>query len=304
MRVLVVIPHYFHPEARGVHSSVDATRRTDRARAVDRVISAWRHDLGGPQAILNIERKRFETVNPVLNDVTLVVLTTRGRHLLDESAIKRHKVNIIDCKIDDPRMLGHETPKIFADNAHRFDLFIFSEDDLLVGDSLFLEKACWFFETFGYSNTLMPNRYEWNPNGPAYKTFIDGDLRPRAWERWVEGKSGGEFLAAMAFGTSWSFRRARNPHSGMHILSREQVDYWRRQPHWGDKDIAFIGPLESAATLGILKTFSIYKTWGRSLGYFAVEHLDHRFSDLPNRIPQTESPRAISQNRRDLSDGD
>ena len=288
MRVIVVIPHYFHPEAGGAHSSVDATRRTERARAVERVIAAWRHDLGGPQAILNIERKRFEAVNPVLNEITLVVLTTGGRHLLDDATIKRHRVNVVECSIDDPRMLGHEATQIFADNTHKYDLFIFSEDDLLVCDSLFLEKARWFFETFGYRRTLMPNRYEWNPNGPAYKTFIDGDLRPRAWERWVAGTLGDEFLSATAFGTSWTFRRARNPHSGMHILSREQVDHWRRQPHWGDHDVAFIGPLESAATLGVLKTFSIYKTWGRSLSYFAVEHLDRRFSSLPSRTTPIE----------------
>lgn len=296
MRVIVVIPHYFHPEAGGAHSSVDATRRAQRAQAVERVLAAWRHDLGGPQAILNIERKRFETVNTVLNEIALVVLTTGGRHLLDDATIQRHRVNVIECKVDDPRMLGYEASRLFADNAHKYDLFIFSEDDLLVNDALFLEKARWFFDTFGYRRTLMPNRYEWNPNGPSYKTFVDGDLKPRAWERWVVGTSAEEFLSATAFGISWTFRRARNPHSGMHILSREQVDHWRRQPHWGDHDVTFIGPLESAATLGILKTFSIYKTWGRSLNYFAVEHLDRRFSSLPSRPVQAGSVSAEKPN--------
>lgn len=290
MRAIVIIPHYFHPEMGAAHSSVDESRRAERTAAVERVLASWRHGLGGPQAVLNIERKRFETVNPSLNDITLVVLTTGGRHLLDDTLAKRHRVNVIDCKTDAPRMLGYEASRIFADNAHKYDLFIFSEDDLLVTDPLFLEKARWFFESFGYRRALMPNRYEWNPSGPAYKTFIDGDLRPRAWERWVAAMPDEEFLSASALGTPWTFRRARNPHSGMHILSREQVDHWRRQSHWDDKDISFIGPLESAATLGILKTFSIYKTWGRSLGFFAVEHLDRRFSSIPSRSMSDERP--------------
>ena len=283
MRVLVVIPHYFHPEVGAAHSSVDEARRAERGRVVERVMATWRHEIGGPQAVLNIERKRYEQINPGLNDVTLVALTTGGRHLLEADMMRRHRVNLVDCKVDDPRMLGHDHAQIFADNANKFDLFVYSEDDLLVTDALFLDKARWFIETFGYRRTLMPNRYEWNPSGPAYKTFIDGDLKPRAWERWVSALPDDDFLSASALATSWTFRRARNPHSGMYILSREQLDHWRRQPHWDDKDTSFIGPLESAATLGVLKTFAIYKSWGRGFGFFGVEHLDRRFSSVPSR---------------------
>lgn len=280
MRVVVVIPHYFYPEEGAVHSSVDEKRREQRREVIGRVLASWRHDFGGPQAILNIEKKRFEQVNPGLNEVTLVALTVQGRHLLDDDMARRHRVNVIDCKVENPRLLGHEAARVFADNANRFDLFVFSEDDLLVTDALFLDKARWFSETFGHRRTLMPNRYEWNASGPAHKTFIDGDLRPRVWERWVSALPDEDFLSSSALGVSWTFRRARNPHSGMHILSREQIDHWRRTAHWDDKDVSFIGPLESAATLGVLKTFSIYKSWGRSFGFFAVEHLDQRFSSL------------------------
>ena len=294
MRVLVVVPHYFHPEPGSRHSSVDGKRRDTRKATVERVFCQWRHEFGGPQAVLNIEQKRFEQVNPGLNEVTLVALTTHGRHLLDSDLLRHQRINLIDCKVDTPRLLGHETARIFADNANRFDLFIFSEDDLLVTDTLFLEKARWFAETFGHTRVLMPNRYEWNPAGPAYKTFIDGDLNSRAWERWTAALPDKDYLAASALGTQWSFRRARNPHSGMHVLTREQVDHCRRQPYWGDRDVSFIGPLESAATLGVLKTFSIYKSWGRSLNFFGVEHLDHRFSSVPSR---PDHPSAVSAPR-------
>ena len=77
----------------------------------------------------------------------------------------------------------------------------------------------------------------------------------------------------------------------MHILTREQLSYWMQQPHWGDQDTSFIGPLESAATLGVLKTFAIYKPWGRSFGFLGVEHLDDRYSSLrPKMEPKAEPP--------------
>ena len=48
------------------------------------------------------------------------------------------------------------------------------------------------------------------------------------------------------------FESPRNPHSGCFVLSRTQMDYWTKQPHWQDGDCSCI-PLESAATLGIAK---------------------------------------------------
>jgi hypothetical protein len=64
------------------------------------------------------------------------------------------------------------------------------------------------------------------------------------------------------------------------------------QPHFGDQDCSFVSPLESAATLGILKTFPIYKTFGRDMGWLEIEHLDTRFSgiNLPGRPQPTPRP--------------
>ena len=286
MRIFVVIPHYFYPEPEARHSSVDENRRDERKAMVEKVLLTWRHSFGAPHAMLNIERKKFDRVNLGLNDVTLVVLTTQGRHLLDDDFCKRNRINLVECKVDDPRMLGHDYVRYFAEHLHTFDYFVFSEDDLLVTDPQFIDKVRWFEERFGFRRLLMPNRFEWNANGPAMKTFIDGDVAPRAWERWTGKFPDEDFITASALADTWSFRRARNPHSGMHIVSRAQLDHWMRQPHWGDRDAAFIGPLESAATLGVMKTFSIYKSWGRSLSVFAVEHLDHRFSSIPLDYPK------------------
>ena len=55
------------------------------------------------------------------------------------------------------------------------------------------------------------------------------------------------------------------------------------QPHWGDEDVSFISPLESAATLAVLKTFAIYKSYGPGLDFCEAEHADTRFSSLARR---------------------
>jgi hypothetical protein len=285
MRVLVVVAHYFHPEPDPRHSALNAARRGERETAVRRVLTTWRHLFGDDRAVLNIEKRAYETISPHVDTVTICALTTQGRHLLDAEFCKRHRIMLIERNVDNPRYLGFEAASLFADARHRFDLFVYSEDDLLVQDPMFLHKIRWFGQRFGYRRLLMPNRFEWNLTGPAVKTYIDGDVRRGAYETWSSPLPDEEFLAANALADRAVFRRARNPHSGMHVLSHEQLTYWIDRPYWNDRDAAFIGPLESAATLGVLKTFPIYKPFGRSASFLEIEHLDRTFSSLARVSP-------------------
>jgi hypothetical protein len=279
MRALIVIAHYFHPEENPRHSAVNAAKRTDRGNAVRRVIASWRHVFGAT-ATLNIEKRAFEPVTGHIDGMAICVLTTKGRHLLDPEFCKANGVQLIDCAIENPRYLGFQATKIFAEARNHFDYFVFSEDDLLVCDPLFFDKYRWFGETFGYRRLLMPNRFEWNLKGPAVKTYIDGDIARIAYDGWSSKIADEEFLQARSLAREFHFRRARNPHSGMHVVNSEQLSYWMDQPHWADQDASFVGPLESAATLGVLKTFALYKAVGRSASFMDVEHLDHAFSGL------------------------
>jgi hypothetical protein len=56
--------------------------------------------------------------------------------------------------------------------------------------------------------------------------------------------------------------------------------YWSRQPHFLDRDTSFIGPLESAATLGIMRTFRIYKPTTSNAGFLEVQHSGQGFLNL------------------------
>ena len=275
MRVLLAIVHYFKAEDGSRHSSTDAHRRDQRAAALRVAIDSWRGNLGATTT-LNIEHKRFERIRGAVDGLDVVVLTNGTDHLLDEEHAKARGVRHVRVQVDNPRMLGFAARQLFADARNAYDLFCFSEDDLRIADAGFVAKIMAFQEAFGWRRLLMPNRFEWNPKGPTLKTWIDGDLRPGATERWRDPLPDEEFLRLGAT----TFRRALNPHSGFHAVTATQLAHWMRQPHFSDGDCSFVSPLESAATLGVMKTFPVYKAFGPDAGFLEIEHLDTRFSGM------------------------
>jgi hypothetical protein len=280
MRVLLAIVHYFKAEEGSTHSSTDAHRRTQRAAVLRGVIDSWRGNFG-PTTTLNIEHKRFERLRGVVDGLDIVVVTNGTDHLLDPDHAKARGVRHVAVQVDNPRMLGFAAHRVFAEARHGYDLFCYSEDDLRVADPGFIAKAASFQDAFGWKRLLMPNRFEWNPAGPTIKTWIDGDLRPGAIAPWRDPLPDEDFLHLPAPGRpAIAFRRALNPHSGFFALSAPQVAHWTRQRTFLDLDCGFISPLESAATLAVMKTFPIYKAFGPDMGHFEIEHLDTRFSSM------------------------
>ncbi len=58
--------------------------------------------------------------------------------------------------------------------------------------------------------------------------------------------------------------------------------HWAEQSYFLDGSAAFFGPLESAATLGLMKTFDVYKPARQNAGFLEVEHLDLRYDLYPD----------------------
>lgn len=280
MRVLLAIIHYFKAEDGSTHSSTDAHRRDQRAGVLRSVIDAWRGTFGATTT-LNIEHRRFERIRSAIDGLDIAVVTNGTDHLLDEAHAKARGVRHIKVQVDNPRMLGFAARRIFAEARHAYDLFCQSEDDLRVADPGFLHKIMAFQDRFGWKRLLMPNRYEWNPAGPTLKTWIDGDLRPGAIARWVDALPDEPLLEQPLPGRgALVFRRAGNPHGGFCAVTAQQLAHWSRQPHFLDMDCSFVSPLESSVTLGVMKTFPIYKAFGPDMGHFEIEHLDTRFSNM------------------------
>ena len=77
-----------------------------------------------------------------------------------------------------------------------------------------------------------------------------------------------------------AFHRTFNPHSGCYFLNAEQMEKWASTPYFLDRDTSFIGPLESAATLGTMKTFRIYKPAADDSNFLEIQHFGTTFLSL------------------------
>jgi hypothetical protein len=279
MRILLAIVHYFRGEAGGAYASTQAHRRDARAAALREAIDSWRGHLGDASLVNHVAR-RFERV-PAADSLDIVVVVNGADHLLDAAHCRARDVARHDARIENPRMLGFAAQRVLAEARGRYDLLVYSEDDLRICDATLPAKVATFQAAFGPRRVALPNRYEWNPAGPTLKTYLDGDLRPERMQPFFDALPDQPRLTLAYPGASLAFERARNPHAGFFALTAEQMQHWVGRPHFGDLDDSFISPLESAATLGLLKTFAVYKPAPPSAGWMEIEHLDQRLSGLP-----------------------
>jgi hypothetical protein len=282
MKALLAIAHYFRAEEGSRNSSTYAEAAEERGAAVRKVIEAWRGHFC-KSSVLNLSKVQFEPGPSFEDDLDIAVLVHEENHLLDGDFCAKHNVRRIGVAAENPRMLPFAAHQFFADNRHAYDMFVYSEDDLRPSDPTLLSKVAAFGETFGWRRLVMPNRYEWNLAGPSIKTYIDGDIAFRLVEPHMNALPDEQVLRQGMPYRDILYHRACNPHSGFFAINAVQLSHWMRQPHFSDLDCSFVSPLESAATLGLLKTFPIYKSFARDMGWLEIEHLDARWSNLDQR---------------------
>jgi hypothetical protein len=280
MRILVAIPHYYAvrgatvPDG-GQHGS---TRQgaPQRIAALSACIAAL-HQLYGPaQHIIDQATRVAMPANQRTSGrVDVVICTTDDAHLLDrlplpEGSFTRHPT---DCPAP---LLGFECHAVLRDRLGDHDYYAYLEDDLIARDPWLFVKLGWFTAQLGEGVLLQPNRYEVGPLGLVHKAYIDGDL-PVELTAPFQDLSVAPVATGRVLGTTVEFRRAKNPHAGCFFLNARQMETWARRPHFFDRDTSFIGPLESAATLGIMRTFRVYKPAAESAGFLEIEHFGTSF---------------------------
>jgi hypothetical protein len=279
MRALVVFAHYFKAESKSTYSSTNAAQREARRESIARVLLAWRAQFG-ETASLNVEHKKLELNPPALDTLDMAVVVNGDDHLLDDAMLNRLGVEKLSVSLDQPRMLPFMAQRIMEQRKARYDWFVYSEEDVLPHDASFFGKLGAFQKNFGARRVLQPNRYEVNAAALRAKTYIDGDLRIGLMSRLFSFVPETENLLVQRDASGvLKFARAMNPHSGFFALSAEQFEMWSSAKHFLDMDCSFISPLESAATLGLLKTFSVYKPV-LPMHHLEIEHLDTKFSNM------------------------
>jgi len=284
MKVLVTIPHFHNSAGGGAYGST-GPESARRAQALSRTILGLHQSFGQRQAFLYCLHEhvpgrgnaRFAKVNTATSaDVLdIAVCTTGGFHIVDHLEIPRDLFHHQPVNAE-PMLLGFGCHQIHKAHLGKYDFHCYLEDDLQISDPLFLVKIGWFHSTFGEDSVLQPHRYELTADGPLKKLFIDGPVRPDFTAKWqnVEDR---RTLEADVLGHRLQFERWPNPHSGCFFLSAAQMERWAGSPCFLDGDVSFAGPLESAASLGIMKTFRIYKPAFANAGFLELCHLHNRY---------------------------
>ncbi len=296
MRILVAIPHYYtkansSPDGR-VHGSVGQGAQT-RLIALSACIASL-HQLYGPsQYIIDQATRTAPPANGrVAGRVDIAICTTGPDHLVDRLTLPATSYTH-QPTTSVPRLLGFECHAVLRDRLGDYDYYAYLEDDLIARDPWFFIKLSWFTEVLGDGVLLQPNRYEVGPLGLVHKAYIDGDLRPQVTAPFQNIEEA-PVATGRLLGTTVTFQRAKNPHAGCFFLNARQMETWARQPDFLNRDTSFIGPLESAATLGIMRTFRVYKSVAESASFLEIEHFGRSFLDQLRRRRDVEgTPRVM-----------
>ncbi|NJL60609.1 MAG: calcium-binding protein [Methylacidiphilales bacterium] len=278
MRILCTIPHFFQPHDKGKHAS-QGKNPQPRIQALTQSITNLRQLFGQSQTIIDIGHKLALPANQTKDSqLDIIICTTQDYHLLDQLSVPSHFYHHYPTQVE-PLLLGFECQAVLRDYLGKYDYYCFLEDDLIIQDPWFFIKLNWFTQQTSNLNLLQPNRYEISSHAAVNKAYVDGDLLPRVTAPFQNVQEQPE-LKGKIMGIPITFCRALNPHSGCYFLNARQMNYWTKQEHFLERDSSFISPLESAATLGIMKTFKIYKTVPQQANFLEIQHFGTNFLSL------------------------
>lgn len=276
MRILLTIAHFFKAEG-GQYASQGKDPRP-RLHALTLNIAGLHQLFGKAQTMISIaQHLTFPANQTQSHELEIVVCTTQGHHVLGELSLPDHFYKHHPTQAD-PMLLGFECQAVLRDCLGQYDYYCFLEDDLILHDPWFFVKLNWFTQQAGESSLLQPNRYEISNHALVSKAYIDGDLAQHITAPFQQIQE--QFkVHGKIMGVPMTFYRALNPHAGCYFLNANQMAYWADQPYFLDRDISFVGPLESAATLGIMKTFRIYKPAPEQANFLEIQHFGTKFLD-------------------------
>lgn len=289
MKLLFAIPHFAesrYPFARNASLTVPPDERAIGLLACLRSLQVC---FGSRQVEASfVTSKASDANNDVApTEVEVVVCTTGDRHALEYLPASHPRFTHVGTNAQ-PALLGYECHAALSQRRGSYDYYCFIEDDLVFHDPWFFIKLRQFDERFGPSSVLQPNRFEVPTRAGLAKAYVDGDLPPGVIEPFVQGSR--PSLVMDVLGRSCEFVHARNPHSGGFFLTSRQFEVWHESEWFLDRDTSFAGPLESAATLGLLRCFDVYKPAPSIRSFLEVEHYGEHISTHIGGTIEIEGP--------------
>ena len=286
MRLLVTIPHYFRrampPEGPPGFYGSESGDEAARVQQVTRCLAALHQTFGHRQTLAATGHCQANAA--LVTSVDIVLVTNAAEHLADQ--LPRHL--FVQCAVEfEPRHLGFLCHQILREQAGRYDFYAYLEDDIEVTDPLFLHKLTWFSGTFGTQALLQPNRFELAHDLAVMKFYIDGDTTRPDIPAQFQDTSVNPSLTAEAFGRAFVFERVDNVHAGCFFVDPAQLARLCALPEFGHPTDVFFGPLESAATLPLMRAFEVYKPARENAGFLEAQHLGRRFlfAKAPDPVP-------------------
>lgn len=283
MRILATIPHYYRASGDKSYGSLKADP-APRIDALKKTVLALHRVAGGSQGYLFPPERRVVPANEATSHrLDVAICTTGGNHVLDQLDWPANIYQHIESDAE-PMLLGYECHSVMRENIGKYDFFCYLEDDIVVEDPWFFAKLFWFASWAGNGRLLQPNRFEFSHQTPIRKVYIDGDIGAKHTVKFQSIPDLPE-LMTRALGLTLRFRASTNPHSGCFFLNQAQMNTWAEKDYFLDRSTAFMGPLESAATLGVLRCFDLYKPAPECAQFLEVLHADNRY--LGNRLTFT-----------------
>lgn len=287
MRILFTIPHFYHAHGSGRHASLRPDPRP-RIVALRRCVAALNTLFRPAQFLMDIAQRSVHLANVrQAYECDICIVTTGPYHIVEQLQLPEASYEHVSTSADAP-LLGYECQALLRDRLGRYDYYCYLEDDLVLHDPWFFLKLNRFTAEVGDDCLLQPHRYEIAVQGPVQKAYIDGNLAPRVTTPFQD-VADRPSITGNVFGYAVRFLRARNPHAGCYFLNQRQMSHWTQQTYFCDRATSFIGPLESAATLGIMRTFRVYKTEPDYANLLEIEHAGQEFLRLIHLDPHPRS---------------
>ncbi len=211
--------------------------------------------------------------------IDLAICTTlEEEHVLPLLDVSKDSYQHIRAKLDNPRHLPFACLQYLRMHRGEYDYYGYLEDDCKITDPMFFQKLIWFESLFGPGAVLLPHRFS---ICGTQKIIGDPEMQENFIGHWMNYQRR-PVLSAPWGGQLLRFIKPHNPHAGCFFLSGAQFDRFCAREENFRPTAEFISPLESAATLTMMKTFDLYKADFPQASFFAVEHVGVDVDAMPD----------------------
>ncbi len=281
MRVLVTIPHFFNPQGGGKYGSLSSDP-LPRISALSQCLQALRgtYDRSGLWYRYTDQLYAFPANEATSVEIDIIICTAKNLHVLNQLPVPNESYKHYPTNPHDPMFLGFECHAVLKECLGKYDYYCYLEDDIILNDPQFFTKLAWFNSHIGDKAVLQPNRYELVTQNSIKKVYIDLDLNLKTGRdrQFAHYEAENATLTGIVMGQPIQFKWAENPHSGCFFLNRRQMEYWAKQEYFLDRESRFFGPLESAASLGLMRTFRVYKPARQNASFLEIKHFGEAWS--------------------------